>query len=220
MNYPSLEEQNKIASFLNIIESKIKILESKINILKKYKEGLMINAYLKESSKPMNLSKALAKKEIEIGRGRIIPKQSGQYPVYSSSAQNNGFFCNCPTFDFNQQLITWSIDGGGKPFLRAKHKFSITNVCGYAKILKTYKWTYEWLYINFWYNWHHEKFDYINKAHPSVISKLYKIKEANCSEQNKWSMIISSLDKRISNLTLKSDLLLSVKRELLNDLFI
>ena len=51
----------------------------------------MINAYLKESSKPMNLSKAMAKKEIEIGRGRIIPKQSGQYPVYSSSAQNSGF---------------------------------------------------------------------------------------------------------------------------------
>ena len=36
-----MEEQNKIASFLNIIESKIKILESKINILKKYKEGLI-----------------------------------------------------------------------------------------------------------------------------------------------------------------------------------
>ena len=43
LNYPSLEEQNKIASFLNIIESKIKILESKINILKKYKEGLINN---------------------------------------------------------------------------------------------------------------------------------------------------------------------------------
>ena len=34
---------------------------------------------------------------------------------------------------FSENMITWSIDGGGDFFLREGHKFSITNVCGFIK---------------------------------------------------------------------------------------
>ncbi|MDP4043251.1 hypothetical protein, partial [Mycoplasmopsis arginini] len=38
--YPTNEEQVKIGSFLDLIDSKIRIVDSKISTLKKYKKGL------------------------------------------------------------------------------------------------------------------------------------------------------------------------------------
>ncbi|MDP4043253.1 hypothetical protein, partial [Mycoplasmopsis arginini] len=43
--YPTNEEQVKIGSFLDLIDSKIRIVDSKISTLKKYKKG-MINQLL------------------------------------------------------------------------------------------------------------------------------------------------------------------------------
>lgn len=40
INYPSLEEQNKINDFLEKIDTKINLINDKISILKKYKEGI------------------------------------------------------------------------------------------------------------------------------------------------------------------------------------
>ena len=36
---------------------------------------------------------------------------------------------------FDEELISWSVDGGGNFFYRSKHKYSLTNVSGYIRVL-------------------------------------------------------------------------------------
>ena len=71
-------------------------------------------------------------------RGNVISKKDiaicpGDYPIYSSSAVGNGEFGRYGKFMFDEELVTWSIDGGGKFFYRPKARYSVTNVCGYIR---------------------------------------------------------------------------------------
>ncbi|WFB62120.1 restriction endonuclease subunit S [Sphingobacterium sp. WM] len=73
-----------------------------------------------------------------IGRGRVIAQTelvyNGKYPVYSSQTLNNGILGYINTFDFNDEILTWTTDGAnaGTVFLR-RGKFNCTNVCGTLK---------------------------------------------------------------------------------------
>jgi type I restriction enzyme S subunit len=117
---------------------------------------------------------------IKLGRGKVISKRDlaenpGNYPVYSASKLNQGEFGKYEKYMFDEELITWSIDGGGNFFYRPKHKFSVTNICGWLRILKPEILDYKYLY--FALDSIHKKlyFDYIFKAHPSVIREKYEI---------------------------------------------
>ena len=219
INYPSSAEQYCISTFLKKLTKKIDIVLKKIDILKKYKEGIMIKCYELAKNPLISLSKLVKNNTILLGRGEIIPKQNGTFPVYSSSAANNGLFCFRNKYSFDEELITWSIDGGGKPFLRNKHKFSITNVCGYAKILDLNKFSYSWLYINFWNSWRKIKFDYTTKAHPSVIEKLYKIKPLDIESQMKIEKILTYINNKIDYLIKELNDVTLTKESLLRSLF-
>ena len=64
--------------------------------------------------------------DLELGRGDVISigalaNHPGSYPVYSSSAVCDGEFGRYGLHMFDEELITWSIDGGGRPFHRKKH---------------------------------------------------------------------------------------------------
>ena len=135
-------------------------------------------------------------KYITLGRGNIISKDEmnsnpGNFPVYSSSAQNNGEFGKYGKYMFEDERITWSIDGGGKLFYRNAHKYSVTNVCGWLKV-NTNKLLTKYVYYCLIYQWNYLKFDYTYKAHPSVIRKIYRIPMISMNEQME---IINSIDK-------------------------
>lgn len=135
---------------------------------------------------------------IALGRGDIISKEDmaqtpGNYPVYSSSAAENGEFGKYGKYMFDDERITWSIDGGGRLFYRNNHRYSVTNVCGWLKI-NTDTLTTKYVYYCLYYQWLCMKFDYTYKAHPSVIKKLYKIPLITLDEQSK---IVKHLDKII-----------------------
>ena len=115
---------------------------------------------------------------LQLGRGKVISKKDlaatpGTYPVYSSAKENDGKFGEYGHFMFDEELITWSVDGGGSLFHRPKHRFSITNVGGFVRILD--KQTVECRYLYFVLSWLHSqvRFDWVRKAHPSVIRKVY-----------------------------------------------
>lgn len=166
------------------------------------------------------LKHLVSENELKIGRGTIIPRQEGIYPVYSSSAKNDGLFCYTNFYKYDEDLITWSIDGGGQPFYRKKHKFSITNVCGFIKIIDLAKWDYTWLYINIWNNWCHNRFDYTSKAHPSIIEEIYKIKPLSLDKQKKISSVFLVIEEHEKNLESKLNKLKEIKKYLLSNLFI
>lgn len=115
---------------------------------------------------------------LQLGRGKVISKKDlaaspGAYPVYSSAKENDGKFGEYGEYMFDEELITWSVDGGGRLFHRPKHRFSITNVGGFVRILDTEKVDCRYLYFVLTYLHSQVRFDWVRKAHPSVIRKVY-----------------------------------------------
>ncbi len=146
---------------------------------------------------------------IQIGRGKVISRRDlekikGNYPVYSSSKVGDGKFGEYGEFMFNEELITWSVDGGGKLFYRHKHKFSITNVTGFVRILKPKVLNYKYLYYCLTLLHSKIKFDWVKKAHPSILRKKYKnIPLLSIEEQEriatKIDMLFSGTEKIIKS---------------------
>jgi type I restriction enzyme S subunit len=87
---------------------------------------------------------------------------------------NNGKFGEYGKYMFDKELITWSVDGGGQLFYRPKHKFSVTNVAGTLEVLNGTRLDCRYLHYVLSDKHTRLKFDWIRKAHPSVIRRLYK----------------------------------------------
>jgi type I restriction enzyme S subunit len=136
--------------------------------------------------------------KIILGRGQVISKEEiadnkGDYPVYSSSATNDGIIGLYSKYMFDDERITWSIDGGGKFFYRKPHKYSVTNVCGWLKVVSKNILT-EYLYYALSNEWKNKTFDYVHKAHPSVIKKEYNLLIPELSIQRKFIDIAQKSD--------------------------
>lgn len=115
---------------------------------------------------------------IKLGRGNVISKKDiaaipGFHPIYSSAKENEGKFGEYGQFMFDEEMLTWSVDGGGRFFHRKKHKFSVTNVGGTLRITDPTLLNYRFLYFMITYLHGMIPFDWVLKAHPSVIRKLY-----------------------------------------------
>ena len=117
---------------------------------------------------------------IKLGRGNVISKTDivgspGDYPVYSSSAAGSGEFGRYGKYMFDDERITWSIDGGGRFFYRTAHKYSVTNVSGWLKVIKIDILDIKFLYYVLTDIWKTKAYDYTKKAHPSIIRNEYII---------------------------------------------
>jgi type I restriction enzyme S subunit len=161
--------------------------------------------------------------EIELGRGEVISTidlraSPGEYPVYSSSAVGTGKFGQYGKYMFDESLITWSVDGGGRPFLRKKHKFSVTNVSGFLRIKKPDIWNYEYLHAALVKAHQRIQFDYQMKAHPSVIRELYKLRRVPIYEQQTIAQVLDTLDTQIQKTEALIAKLEKIKEGLLHDL--
>ena len=117
---------------------------------------------------------------IKLGRGNVISKEDmracpGDYPVYSSSSVGDGEIGRYGKYMFDDERISWSIDGGGKFFYRNNLKYSITNVSGWLKVLDTNKINTKYLFFTLMNEWVKKVYDYTHKAHPSVIREEYEL---------------------------------------------
>ena len=160
--------------------------------------------------------------DIELGRGNIISKidiraVSGLYPIYSSSSKNNGMMGRYGKFMFDEEMVTWSVDGGGTFFYRPRHKFSVTNVSGYMRANQE-KFDYKFLHGVLDYQHSFLNFDYQSKAHPSVIRELYEIPIPPLPEQKKIASILTSVDEVIENTQKQIDKLQDLKKATMNEL--
>jgi len=169
------------------------------------------------------LDSFIADGSVLLGRGDIISKEDieahpGPYPIYSSSAQGNGKFGEYGKFMFDEELITWSVDGGGYFFYRDKHRYSVTNVCGYMRI-KSWKLHPKFVFYSLANQHRYQTFDYTTKAHPSVIQKLYCLPTIGYEQQKKIATILTGIDTAIE----KTEALIAkyqqIKAGLMHDLF-
>jgi type I restriction enzyme S subunit len=115
---------------------------------------------------------------------------------------------------FNQEMITWSIDGGGDFFYRHKHKFSVTNVCGFMKV-DINKINYKFIGSQLQLLHKRKSFNYTRKAHPSVIRNLYTLKLPQLQEQKAIAEILSTQDKSIELLEKQIEKLKEQKKGLM-----
>ena len=147
------------------------------------------------------LANLVKQKKLQLKRGMVISKKDiqkspGPFPIYSSSVKDLGLFGTYALSMFDEELITWSVDGGGHFFHRSKHKFSVTNVCGYIRVSDP-DIHVKYLAYHLQYEHSHKFFDYTSKAHPSVISKAYVISLPPLVEQQKIAAVLSDIDALI-----------------------
>ena len=152
----------------------------------------------------LSLAELEQRGSIKLFRGKVISQKDidrlpGDYPIYSSSVNAGGLFGTFGEYMFDEELITWSIDGGGNFFYRPKHRFSVTNVCGYIRVRTP---SIDARYLAYQLQQLHSRkvFDYTLKAHPSVIRGAYKIPLPSTREQHAVAKALSDVDRLLEAL--------------------
>ena len=127
--------------------------------------------------------------------------------VLRRGAAGQGEFGRYGKYMFDDERITWSVDGGGRFFYRSPHKYSVTNVCGWMTVDNDRVRT-KFLYYVLTSLWKKQTFDYTRKAHPSVIRDAYTVPIPATAEQDR---IVNTLDKFVA---LVNDLSIGLPAEL------
>jgi type I restriction enzyme S subunit len=158
MNIPILlpndDLQSQIVKYLDIktqaIDKKTNLLTQKANYYKEYRKSLINKTVCKGLDKNVKFKDSginyindipeywkieRIKDLFYIGRGRVIGQEllveKGKYPVYSSQTENDGCLGFIETYDFDNDLLTWTTDGANAgTVFRRSGKFNCTNVCG------------------------------------------------------------------------------------------
>ena len=169
------------------------------------------------------LAELISSGSVSLKRGQVIPKKDKSdkniYPVYSSSVINNGLMGYNDTYMFDDELVSWSIDGGGDFFYREPHKFNITNVSGVILVDKKV-WNYRFIAEILSYQHARLEFDYQSKAHPSVIQTLYSLPCISITQQCRFARAFELIDKQIYLQGNLQDSNYRLKQYLMQNLFI
>jgi type I restriction enzyme, S subunit len=227
---PPLPEQRAIAEALSDADALIESLEQLIAKRRAVKQGAM-QELLSGRRRLLGFSRewevrTLAELEqnraIKLFRGKVISQKDidnnpGSYPIYSSSVHAGGLFGHYGTYMLNEELITWSIDGGGHFFYRPKHRYSVTNVCGYMRVLDA-KLSCRFLAYALQELHSHKIFDYTMKAHPSVIRGEYTVPLPSTTEQTAIAAVLSDMDAEIAALEAKLAKARQVKQGMMQEL--
>lgn len=169
----------------------------------------------------VSLEDLIAAGDIKLGRGNVISKidiqnNPGPYPIYSSSSKNDGKMGEYGNYMFDEEMISWSVDGGGYFFHRKKHKYSVTNVSGYMRLNSN--WDYKFTAYSFQFQHGYFSFDYQTKAHPSVIREFYYLPRIPLAEQQKIATILTSVDTVIEKTRAQIDKLKDLKTGMMQEL--
>ena len=194
---PTIENQIKIARFLDLIEERIQTQSKIINdykLLKKY----ITKSFIKQKGTSYLLSEIA-----ELGRGRVISsaeisKQKNPiYPVYSSQTSNNGVMGYLDNYDYEGEYITWTTDGANAGTVYYRNgKFNCTNVCGILKI----KNGYDAYYISNILNCYTKKYVSTNLANPKLMNNVManiKINLPSIERQKYFSNILKTIEYRV-----------------------
>lgn len=231
INIPQRTEQEKIATFLTAVDNKIEQLNKKQDLLKKYKKSLMQKLFsqkLRFKDKNGNdfpdweekTLKELGeiKKGVQLNKSELV--KEGKYPAINGGKKPSGY-----TNKWNSKKNTITISEGG-------------NSCGYINLIDS----------NFWsgghcYNIENLKSNILNtflfqilKLNEPLIMQLrvgsglpniqkgdinnFKIKIPLSLEQTKIANLLSSIDKKIEQLTMQLNQSKQFKKSLLQQMFI
>ena len=220
-SFPTLEEQERIANLISLLDERIATQNKIIEDLKKLKSAI---------SKKLLCNDKWATYKIqdiaEIGRGRVISsveinrQKHPLYPVYSSQTSNNGIMGYLDNYMFDGEYITWTTDGAnaGTVFYR-KGKFNCTNVCGTLKIQPKF----DCYFVSLVLQQATQKYVSSNLANPKLMNNTMasiKIKMPNIETQKQLSKVFQALDGCLSIHQRTCEMYLKEKQYLLRQMFI
>jgi len=227
---PSLPEQRAIAAALSDVDALIASLDQLFAKNRDLKQASMQQLLTGQTRLPgftgawevMTVAELEKLKLVKLSRGEVLSKKDmentpGDFPVYSSSIHNDGLFGRYGGFMFDEELITWSVDGGGNFFYRTKHKFSVTNVCGYMRVDAS-RIDYRFFASQLQLLHSRKKFDYQSKAHPSVVRKEYEVQLPVLSEQTAIAGVLSDMDAELVALEQRREKTRSLKQGMMQEL--
>lgn len=227
---PPLTEQRAISTALSDVDALIAGLEKLIAKKRDLKQAAMQQLLTGQTRLPgfsgawdyFHVAELEKLGLLKLGRGNVISKKDidatpGDCPIYSSSVKNDGEFGRYGHFMFDEELITWSVDGGGNFFYRAKHRFSVTNVCGYMRA-DSKRLNCRYLAAQLQFEHGKKSFDYQSKAHPSVVRAEYLVPIPKHEEQTAIATAISDMDTDLSALEARLAKTRSIKQGMMQEL--
>ncbi len=230
---PSLPEQQKIASFLESVDTKVQLLEKKVVLLQSYKKGVMQKLFSQELRfKDEQGHEYPDWEEREIGeifyvtRGLVLSKKDISpiktryytYPVFSSQTKNKGLMGYYNKYLF-ESCITWTTDGYAGNVNYREGKFYCTNVCGVLKNDEGYANACIAEILNR-ITKRFVAYAGIPKLMNDVMSSIRIKIPASIKEQQKISSFLQSLDTKISLTQKQVDITKLYKKGLLQRMFV
>jgi type I restriction enzyme S subunit len=230
LQFPPLPEQRAIAAALSDVDGLLGALDRLIAKKRDLKQAAMQQLLTGQTRLPGFKGEWVVKtvaeleklKLVKLSRGQVISKKDidrtpGDYPIYSSSIHNDGLFGRYGYFMFDEELITWSVDGGGNFFHRRKHRFSVTNVCGFMRV-DTSQIDCRFFAAELQLLHSRKNFDYQSKAHPSVIRKEYEVQLPPLPEQTAIASILSEMDAELAALEQRREKTRALKQGMMQEL--
>jgi len=227
---PPLPEQRAIATALSDMDGLLGGLDRLIAKKRDLKQAAMQQLLTGQTRLPgfhgeweVNTVAELEKQKlVKLSRGQVISKKDidntpGDFPIYSSSIHNDGLFGRYGDFMFDEELITWSVDGGGNFFHRRKHKFSVTNVCGFMRV-DTSRIDYRFFAAELQLLHSRKSFDYQSKAHPSVVRKEYEVQLPPLPEQTAIAEVLTEMDGELAVLEQRREKTRALKQAMMQEL--
>ncbi|MBN8516541.1 MAG: restriction endonuclease subunit S [Candidatus Accumulibacter sp.] len=227
---PPLPEQRAIAEALSDVDALLGALDRLIAKKRDLKQAAMQQLLTGQTRLPGFHGewevKTIAELErlrlVRLSRGQVISKRHidgapGDFPIYSSSIHNNGLFGRYGDFMFDEELITWSVDGGGNFFYRPKHKFSVTNVCGFMRAEPS-RINYRFLAAELQLLHSRKSFDYQSKAHPSVVRNEYVVQLPPLPEQTAIADVLGDMEAEIVALEQRREKTRALKQAMMQEL--
>ncbi|WP_308277646.1 restriction endonuclease subunit S [Prevotella sp.] len=221
INIPGLEEQNKIAKLMFVLDERIATQNKIIEDLKELKSAISKKLLCNDKWTTYKIQDIA-----EIGRGRVISsveidrQKNPLYPVYSSQTSNNGIMGYLDNYMFDGEYITWTTDGAnaGTVFYR-KGKFNCTNVCGTLKIQPKF----DCYFVSLVLQQATQKYVSSNLANPKLMNNTMasiKIRMPNIETQKQLSKVFQTLDSCLLVHQRTCKMYLSEKQYLLCQMFI
>ena len=227
---PPLPEQRAIATALSEVDGLLGGLDRLIAKKRDLKQAAMQQLLTGQTRLPgfsgeweVHTVAELEKlKLVKLSRGKVISKKDidntpGDFPIYSSSIHNDGMFGRYGDSMFDEELITWSVDGGGDFFHRRKHKFSVTNVCGFMRV-DTSRIDYRFFAAELQLLHSRKSFDYQSKAHPSVVRKEYEVQLPPLPEQTAIASVLTEMDAELAGLKQRREKTRALKQAMMQEL--
>jgi type I restriction enzyme S subunit len=227
---PPIEEQRRIAEFLDDqvgrIDQAIELRNEQVAFLEETLNSSRAALFAKfgESANSRTLSNLSVTGAVVLGRGNVISKEDiaetpGDYPVYSSARENDGEIGKYGLYMFDEELVTWSVDGGGRVFYRPRGKFSVTNICAYCRVMDKGLLRADYMGLAMQEAHSHFKFDWQDKAHPGVVRGLYQVPMLSLEDQAvvvaEWQVESDQASVRTNQINAGVDLLKERKRSLI-----